>query len=207
MGPVEEAKEIAQDALLALLDKAHQCRAIDHASPEYAERAAWAWAFTVVYRKMADFFRAQARARQALAELSQTDDEAVATGEDAQSVFEELVDIAEEAARKLIETREPVDLYRDARADEVAATVDKVARDIDSFRQVKLHGRRCLDVAKERGCEGPDPRLQNLVSKQVERGKKALHYGSLAAARTTGPLERERLEGLARGLLQVGKTS
>jgi DNA-directed RNA polymerase specialized sigma24 family protein len=204
---VEEAKDVAQDALLAVLNHAHQCRAIHHPSVEQGERIAWAWAFTVVRRKVVDFRKQHARAREAVAEVSRLADEGTSHEEDAQGSLEELLWAAEQGARALIETRQPDDLYRDARAEEVAASVETVSRDIDSFRQVKLYGRRCLEVGRERGYEGPDARVQNLVSKQVERGKKAMIYGARAAARDSDAVERERLEHFARGLLQVGKTS
>lgn len=201
----EEARDLAQDALLTLLEKASQCRAIEQPQPAQAEKAAWGWAFMVVRRKLLDAHEQRSRQRAMQEELARTADEEEHREEDVQGALEELLTMAERGALRLIETRQPEDLYRDARASEVAATAEKVSRDIDSFRQVKLLGRRCLEVGLERGCEGPPPRIQNLVAKQVERGKKALHYGALAAAREAEAAAGEALEQLARGLLRLGK--
>jgi hypothetical protein len=203
----EEARDVAQDALLAVLEKAYQCKGIHHPSPEVGERSAWAWAFSVVRRKVSDLHDGNARAREAQQQAFQLADTATSEEEDGQASMEELLHVAEQAALVLIETGKPEDLYRDARADEVASKAETVGRDMDSFRQVKLYGRRCLEVGRERGYEGPDARIQNLVSKQVERGKKAMVYGAWAASREGDAVERERLEQFARGLLQVGKVS
>ncbi len=206
LAQAEETRELAQDALITLLEKASQCRAIELPQSVQAEKAAWGWAFMVVRRKLLDAYKERSRQRGMLEELARTAEEEEHREEGVQGSLEELLAMAERTVLRLIEARQPEDLYRDARASEVAATVERVSRDIDSFRQVKLLGRRCLEVGLERGCEGPPSRIQNLVAKQVERGKKALHFGALAAAREVEAAAREALEQLAGGLLRLGKT-
>lgn len=200
----DRAKEIIQDSLLAIvLEKTHQCRAPLLPDAAKAERVAWGWVLSIVRRRIYDASSQWSAERKKQAEESALEALPAAIEEEA-FPLEQVLDLAEQGARELIESGHPAGLYQQARSQEVAATLERVARDIDSWRQVKVHGRKCLDVGLERGATGPEPRIRNLISKQVERGKKALYFGALAAV---GQVEDEALRGLleqfARGLLAV----
>jgi DNA-directed RNA polymerase specialized sigma24 family protein len=202
----DRAKEVAQDAVVAIvLDKPHLCRAPLLPDFERAERAAWAWVVALVRRRIYDSMERLTNEQRTHAGEDALE-QVYAPEQEPPSPLEQLLTQAEDGARELIETRQPKSLYEAARKSGVASKEEGVARDIDSWRQVKVFGRRCLDVGMDRGAEGPDGRLQNQISKQVERGKKALHYGALvAAARAKSPDERALLERFAQGLLKTEK--
>lgn len=91
--------------------------------------------------------------------------------------------LARRHAFALMRTREPGDLYSAAKEAEVTSDSEKLRRDLDVWKRVRLQGLDTHSVGQALGYVGPVERIRFKVSKQAQRGGLAMKFGALAAAR------------------------
>lgn len=180
------ADEVIQRSLIQVHENLSQCRAV-------AERQARTWLFKVAHNKFVDWTREQARKRERVkrhgeeAEANQADSQTRAAPPRAH--FKQALWLAREGAVALVATGNPRQLRQAARRAEIAARPERVERDLRVWYDRRVLKRSPEEIARREDAwptDGSDlsrarARARNKISKQAERGAKALHFGALRA--------------------------
>lgn len=207
------------NALITIIRKWEQCRAIAESDVDLGERKAWAWITMVAFSKAKDQAKKNQRLkdrqrRELERERWRMEQRLAAQPEpslrDTPDVYFWALGVAAKCACKIIEDGEPRDLRREAREHQVYASLERVKRSIQDWEYSRLSNKTQYEIALDRGYEGDKARLQNRVAKSVERGRWALWIGArLAASLADNMQDRETfqllVDELARPRRKAGK--
>lgn len=189
LGDPDAAQDAAQDAFIRIEENIDTCDALDMPAPASRARA---WVFRIAANAVNDVLRKAAEGRRKHREephVQVSGPEVAPPPEPTVELPEESLGarayvLARRSAFRLMASGEPADLYAAAKKAEVTSYPEKLRRDLDVWKRVRLQGRDTHAVGQALGYVGPVERVRFKVSKQAQRGGLAMKFGALAAART-----------------------